>query len=32
VTAPINILVVDDIQQNLIAVEALLARPGVALL
>lgn len=31
-TAPINILVVDDIQQNLIAVEALLARPGVALL
>ncbi|MES2259056.1 MAG: hybrid sensor histidine kinase/response regulator [Pseudomonadota bacterium] len=31
-TAPINILVVDDIQQNLVAAEALLARPGVALL
>lgn len=31
-TAPINILVVDDIQQNLTAAEALLARPGVALL
>ncbi|UGQ45060.1 hybrid sensor histidine kinase/response regulator [Massilia endophytica] len=31
-TSPINILVVDDIQQNLVAVEALLARPGVALL
>jgi signal transduction histidine kinase len=32
VTAPINILVVDDIPQNLIALEALLARPGLALL
>jgi len=32
VTAPINILVVDDIPQNLIAIEALLARPGLALL
>lgn len=31
-SAPINILVVDDIQQNLIAVEALLARPGINLL
>ena len=28
----INILVVDDIPQNLIAIEALLARPGIALL
>ena len=32
VTAAINILVVDDIQQNLAAVEALLARPGIRLL
>lgn len=32
VTPPINILVVDDIAQNLTAVEALLARPGVAIL
>jgi signal transduction histidine kinase len=32
VTAAINILVVDDIQQNLAAVEALLARPGLRLL
>jgi signal transduction histidine kinase len=32
VTAPIHILVVDDIQQNLTAVEALLARPGITLL
>jgi signal transduction histidine kinase len=32
VTAPINILVVDDIPQNLIALEALLARPGLSLL
>lgn len=32
VTAPINILVVDDVPQNLIAIEALLARPGIALL
>ena len=31
-TAAINILVVDDIQQNLAAVEALLARPGLRLL
>ena len=31
-TAAINILVVDDIQQNLTAVEALLARPGLRLL
>ncbi|TWI62188.1 K+-sensing histidine kinase KdpD [Pseudoduganella lurida] len=31
-TAPINILVVDDVPQNLIAIEALLARPGIALL
>ena len=31
-TALINILVVDDIPQNLIAIEALLARPGIALL
>ncbi|MBB3224318.1 hybrid sensor histidine kinase/response regulator [Pseudoduganella umbonata] len=31
-TAPIKILVVDDIAQNLIALEALLARPGIALL
>lgn len=30
--APINILVVDDVQQNLTAVEALLARPGVTVL
>lgn len=30
--APINILVVDDIQQNLTALEALLARPGLRLL
>jgi signal transduction histidine kinase len=28
----INILVVDDVPQNLIAIEALLARPGIALL
>jgi signal transduction histidine kinase len=32
VTAPINILVVDDVPQNLVAVEALLARPGLVLL
>lgn len=32
VNAPINILIVDDIAQNLTAFEALLARPGVALL
>jgi len=32
VNAPINILVVDDIQQNLTALEALLARPGLRLL
>lgn len=32
VTAPIHILLVDDIQQNLTAVEALLARPGITLL
>lgn len=32
VTAAINILVVDDIQKNLAAVEALLARPGICLL
>jgi len=32
VNLPINILVVDDIQQNLTALEALLARPGVRLL
>ncbi|QGZ39120.1 phospho-acceptor domain-containing protein [Pseudoduganella flava] len=31
-SAPINILVVDDIPQNLTAIEALLARPGLALL
>ncbi|AXA89721.1 hybrid sensor histidine kinase/response regulator [Massilia sp. YMA4] len=31
-TALINILVVDDVPQNLIAIEALLARPGIALL
>jgi signal transduction histidine kinase len=32
VSALINILVVDDVPQNLIAIEALLARPGIALL
>ncbi len=32
VSAPINILVVDDIPQNLVAIEALLSRPGLALL
>ncbi|CAN7177864.1 hybrid sensor histidine kinase/response regulator [Pseudoduganella sp. LjRoot289] len=32
VTAPINILVVDDVQQNLTAAEALLTRPGLRLL
>jgi signal transduction histidine kinase len=32
VTSPINILVVDDIAQNLTAVEALLGRPGIAIL
>ncbi|HEV7815952.1 MAG TPA: hybrid sensor histidine kinase/response regulator [Janthinobacterium sp.] len=31
-SAPIHILVVDDIVQNLTAVEALLARPGIAIL
>ncbi|WP_093555841.1 hybrid sensor histidine kinase/response regulator [Pseudoduganella namucuonensis] len=31
-TAPINILIVDDIAQNLTAFEALLARPGLTLL
>ncbi len=31
-TAPINILVVDDVLQNLIAIDALLARPGITLL
>ncbi|GGY76333.1 response regulator [Pseudoduganella plicata] len=31
-SALINILVVDDVPQNLIAIEALLARPGIALL
>jgi signal transduction histidine kinase len=32
VTSAISILVVDDIEQNLTAVEALLARPGIAIL
>jgi signal transduction histidine kinase len=32
VNNPVNILVVDDIAQNLTAVEALLARPGIAIL
>lgn len=32
VTENINILVVDDIDQNLVAIEALLARPGVTIL
>lgn len=32
VTDNINILVVDDIEQNLVAIEALLARPGVTVL
>ena len=32
VTAPIHILVVDDIAQNLIAAEAVLARPGIVVL
>ncbi len=31
-SAPIHILVVDDVPQNLIAAEALLARPGIAIL
>ena len=31
-TAPINILVVDDIEQNLVALEAVLAQPGIVLL
>ena len=32
VTAPIHILVVDDIAQNLVAAEAVLARPGIVIL
>lgn len=32
VTAPIHILVVDDIAQNLVATEAVLARPGIVIL
>jgi signal transduction histidine kinase len=32
VTAPIHILVVDDIAQNLVAAEAVLARPGILIL
>jgi len=32
VTAPIHILVVDDIAQNLVALEAVLARPGIVIL
>lgn len=31
-TSPINILVVDDIEQNLVAAEALLAQPGIVVL
>lgn len=31
-TAPIHILVVDDIAQNLVALEAVLARPGIVIL
>ena len=31
-TAPINILVVDDIEQNLVALEAVLSQPGIVLL
>ena len=29
---PVNVLIVDDVAQNIVALEALLARPGVALL
>ncbi|MEG1051995.1 MAG: hybrid sensor histidine kinase/response regulator, partial [Janthinobacterium sp.] len=32
VTDPIHILVVDDIAQNLVAAEAVLARPGIVIL